>query len=801
MDTPQPGASSARPAAPAVRRGWSITGVVQGVGFRPTAYRVAADLGLTGRIANTSAGVRIELQGPPAAVARFRGNLEAQLPPLARIITVREEPLPTVAGEQELSIAASTQNSGAHSLIPVDVAPCPECVAELRNPGDRRYGHPFITCTNCGPRLSIITQVPYDRAQTTMADFPLCPACRQEYTDPTNRRYHAQPIACFECGPTLWWESAPPSCAGLTPLPGAHAPAPDHAPAPAPDRAHSARHALAAAKKALDAGQIVAVKGVGGFHLMVDARNQQAVARLRERKRRPAKPLALMVPTLQAARELLRLSPAAEAALTSPARPIVTAPAATGASIIAPAVAPGLSTLGVMLPSSPLHHLLVEYPVVATSGNISGEPVCYTNEAARAALGSIADGFVLHNRPIHIPVEDSVLVHERPVRRSRGYAPLPLPLPVRPGPGAGVVLAAGGEMKNTLALTDITDAGGVLVHLSAHVGEMGSLAAQAAWHTARRQLESIRGRTPQLVVCDAHPNYATSALAERQAADLGVPVQAVYHHHAHALALLAEHGVGPGAARGGAVVATLDGTGFGVDGSVWGGEVVHLGPGLLDFRRVDHLPVFGLVGGDRAVRFPWRCAVGVAQGWGVDLRGVELGPAAERDVVLRQLRRGVGVARCSSLGRLFDAVAALLGAGEQTYQAQAAIELEDLALRCGEADCRRRPAGSWAEAVQAVINGVVAGQPGELVARGFHRDAAWLVVAMLDRAAAAAGTEVVGVTGGCADNGLLLRYMRDFWERTGRAPLLEHESLPAGDGALAVGQAYAGVLAQGARGL
>lgn len=820
------------------RREYLLRGVVQGVGFRPHVANVAAGHQLTGLVGNDDRQVFIEAQGQPRVLASFLEELLATLPPLARVIAVTERELPTIE-EESFRIVASRHIAGVRTLIPPDVATCADCLAEMADPANRRHGYAFTTCTNCGPRLTIIEDLPYDRPMTTMRVFEMCPACRDEYADPTDRRFHAQPISCYDCGPQLWLvDSAsaglidPHKLAGPPPKPSA-LPEPDE-PVEAPRRATPAeqRAVITEAKRRLLAGQILAVKGVGGFHLMCNARDQAAVARLRERKRRSGKPFAVMVADASAASALAELTPAQLAVLTSPARPVLIAPMSP-AYDLATQVAPGLLDVGVMLPYTPIHTLLLEpgLALVATSGNLSEEPLCFTNRDALTRLAHLADGFLLHDRDIHVPVEDSVMLalatppiseasarspepspqvpepaEERPpasatirpavvpIRRSRGFAPLPVVLPSHTdGP---VVLAVGGELKNTFALAQED-----LVFVSAHVGDMGSLAAQTAFEASVAQLVGIHQREPEVVVCDLHPGYATTGWAERYvAAHPGVELLRVQHHYAHALSLLAEHGTqfGP------VVVAALDGTGYGTDGTIWGGEILTLGAGgtsLANWTRSWQVPTFSLVGGDRAIRHPWRVAQGLAHAWNLDISATEAtaaAPEAELRLVRSQLASGIGVIATSSAGRLFDAAAAMLGLClEATYEAHAAMALERAATEWVNApgldQIRRQPSPT----VFAVFAELLAHPERSVSERAwrFHQDLASAIAEHLATAAKAAQTTTVGITGGVMVNRIFASALIADLEVRGFV-VLTHRVVPPTDGGLSLGQAWAGRLSQ-----
>ncbi len=666
----------ARKQTGAIRRRYTVTGVVQGVGFRPFVHRIATELQLTGFVGNAAGAVFVEVQGERDAVAEFARRLVTHPPPLARIAAVAEE-TQSVEWSAGFTIVPSTDGGGGVTPIPPDVALCADCLRELFDPADRRHRHPFITCTNCGPRFTIITGLPYDRPATTMADFPMCAACAAEYADPTDRRFHAQPVCCPDCGPTLTFR------AGSTVAPPADP--------------------VAAARAALDAGLVVAVKGIGGYHLACDATSEPAVGTVRARKARGGKPFAVMVRDLAAARALAEIDDAEAAVLTSPARPVVLLRRRPCAAI-ADGVAPDNPWLGVVLPYTPVHHLLLGDggTLVMTSANRSDEPICFTEDDAAARLPALADAVLDHNRPIHVPCDDSVVRvvdgRELPIRRSRGYAPLPIDLG-RPGPS---VLAVGGELKNTFCLTD-----GTLAHCSAHVGDMGTLETLRAFERAVGQLTALRG-TPTRLAADLHPGYLTRAWAERNAGDR--PLDLVQHHHAHVVSLLAEHG-----RLGEPIVGVaFDGTGYGCapttwdpttgaptagdgttgDGTIWGGEILVLGRDSHRFTRAAHLAPVSLPGGDAAVRHPRRMALahlraaGIA--WDADLPPVAACTAAELRLLGSQLSSGTACVPTTSMGRLFDAVASLVGIRhESRYEAEAAMSLEYAALEYAAATGER----------------------------------------------------------------------------------------------------------------
>jgi hydrogenase maturation protein HypF len=787
-----------------------MCGVVQGVGFRPHVARTAATFAVTGWCGNDDESVFIEVQGTPAEVDAFADSVAADAPPLAHIVSVEWTELPPAAGEASFRIVPSERASGLPTLIPPDVAPCADCLAEMADPADRRYLYPFITCTNCGPRLSIIRDVPYDRPLTTLAAFPMCDACRAEYTDPTNRRYHAQPISCFDCGPRLWLQS-PADAASASHL---H-PASRAAGLPATHGGEVLGEwgdAIVRGRGILAGGGILAVKGIGGFTVMANARDHAAVDRLRRRKHRPHKPFAVMAPDVATTRSFADLSPTQERVLTSPQRPIVLAPMAAGYDLAA-GVAPGLGDVGVMLPSAPLHTLLVApgEVVIATSANISGEPLIYRNRDAARDLAPIVDAVLTHDRPIHVPVEDSVLMADgegaTPIRRSRGYAPLP----VRLGDGGGRVLAVGGELKNTFAMTR-----GGMAFLSAHIGDMGSLACQRAFERSVAQMSAMHREDVALVAADLHPGYATTAWAERYTEAHDLPLLQVQHHHAHALSLLAEHrAVGRRAA-----IAVFDGTGYGLDGNVWGGEILTFAADPMDWQRAWHLPPFALPGGDSAVQNPWKVAHAVLAAFTAhdDVPSLRAAASpAEVALVRSQLASGVGVVATTSAGRLFDAVAALLGVRHHvTYEAQAAMELERLARACSHEACAHVRFADVRELVGAIVDAIGGGaRPSHggssasgrrpdaaaradgvapaCLARQFHAGLAGIAVDALVASARTSGAEVAGLTGGVFQNRL---FTADCLARLADVglPVLVHRVVPANDGGLALGQALAGWL-------
>jgi hydrogenase maturation protein HypF len=764
----------------AVRHRLEVRGVVQGVGFRPYVHRLAVELGLSGHVGNDVRGVFVEVEGAPQAVSAFEARLVGGAPPLARVTGVTATAVP-VAGGPGFRIVAS-RPGGAASTAPVspDVAVCDDCLGELFDPADRRYRYPFVNCTGCGPRFTVTVRLPYDRPNTTMAGFPLCDRCAAEYHDPTDRRFHAQPLACPACGPTVWFEAA--RAGGRGPEAGGGRDATDAA--------------IAAAQGALAAGGVVAVKGLGGYHLACDATSPAAVALLRGRKGRAEKPFAVMARDLGVAARLARVRPAEARVLASPARPIVLLDGRPGT--LPDGVAPGAALVGVLLPYTPLHHLLLAAGpdvLVMTSGNLADEPIAHDDADARRRLRSLADGWLVHDRPIHVPCDDSVVRvvdgDELPIRRSRGYAPLPVDLPVEVPPG----LAVGGELKNTFCLAE-----GGRAWVSQHVGDMGSVESMATFERSIERSQAFHGVTPRCVAADLHPGYHTRAWAEPRAPVL------VQHHHAHAAALMAEHGVAPSER---VIAIVFDGTGHGADGAVWGGEV--LLARYEGYERVAHLGYVPLPGGDSAVRHPHRMALAhlwaAGLGWAADLPPVAATSPQEITALRRQLERGVACVPTSSMGRLFDAVASLVGLAQRvTYEAQAAMALEAAASAWAAGDDDGRPGYAFgdpdldpavvrgrgpvdvAPVLRAVVADVRAGRHPGAVALAFHRAVAALVVDVAGRVRERTGVSRVGLTGGVFQNRLLASATRRHLVEAG-FDVLVHRVVPPNDGGLALGQA------------
>jgi hydrogenase maturation protein HypF len=786
----------ARTAAPALeaspdrlRRRLVVRGVVQGVGFRPFVYVSAAELSLSGSVANDSSGVVIEIEGSPADMDEFARRLVERPPPLAMVESVEVSALP-VRGGTGFRIAESSNVGGTRTLASPDVATCADCIRELTDPADRRYRHPFITCTNCGPRFTIMTDLPYDRPATTMAGFDMCAACEAEYSDPADRRFHAQPIACPRCGPRLELVRREAG-AGAGP-------------------ARLGADALDEARRLLMAGAIVAVKGLGGYHLACDAGNDGAVARLRRRKRRGDKPFAVMARDLDTARQLVHIDRAEQTMLSGLRRPIVLLArrdgprAARTARRVSDAVAPGNPDLGVMLPYTPIHTLLFGLDgddpsldvLVMTSGNLAGEPIAYDDDDARRRLDQLADAWLRHDRPICVPCDDSVSRvvdgEELPIRRSRGYAPLPIALPAE----VPATLAVGADLKNTCCLAQ-----GGYAWLSQHIGDMDDLATLEAFTSTEQHLERLTGVAPVMLVADRHPGYRSAGWARAHSETR--PVRTVQHHHAHVAAVMAEHGL-DGSER--VIGISFDGTGYGDDGAVWGGEVL-----LADykgFRRFAHLGYVWLPGGDAAVQRPYRMALAhlaaAGIGWDEDLPSVDACPAPERDVLAHQLATGFGCVATSSAGRLFDAVASLAGVRHVVdYEAQAAIELEALArqaevtpgwypLPLGRRGDDGDPlVADPAPLIRAVVADVRAGAAPGTVGRRFHATLVEFAREVAATARASAGLETVALTGGVFQNALLLSATRRALRADGFAVLC-HRQVPPNDGGLALGQVLVG---------
>jgi hydrogenase maturation protein HypF len=748
--------------------GLKVYGVVQGVGFRPFIYQLARRFQLAGVVRNTSAAVEIEVEGAPAELRSFVQALQDEAPPAARIARV-ETKEGTLAGYRGFTIEPSLAQAGGYQLISPDLATCPACRDEIFDPANRRYRYPFTNCTNCGPRFTIIEDIPYDRPSTTMRNFVMCPQCQSEYDDPTNRRFHAQPNACPLCGPRL----------ELLDIRGERVPG-------------DPLHATAGL---LREGRIAAIKGLGGFLLACDATNEEAVATLRKRKRRPAKPFAVMLRDMAEVRDYCQASPDEETLLGSAASPIVLLKLKEAAGLAA-GVAPGLRYLGVMLPYTPLHHLMMSdtgLPLVMTSGNMSEEPIAQENAEALERLGSIADYFLVHNRPIAARYDDSVVMHEegpRLLRRARGYAPYPIPLAFQ----APAVLACGAELKSAFCLTRDNYA-----FLSQHIGDLENAETLANFENTIELYERLFRIQPRVLAHDLHPDYLSTRYARRRAEENpGLALFPVQHHHAHVASLLAEHGISEPV-----LGVALDGTGYGTDGAIWGGEFIRAD--LKGFTRLAHLEYLPLPGGDAATRSPYRTAAGYLYallGEGaltLDIPALRAIDPGELALLKIQVDRRVNAPLTSSCGRLFDAVAALIGRCERvTYEAQAAIDLEMVATGFHHYDGRRYlfPVDE-ANGVRrirlkalfsAILDDIGAGRSQAEIAARFHHSLAHAIGDMAVLLAKEQGLTSIAVSGGVFQNRLLARLVREALAPSGLR-VLNHALVPPNDGCIALGQA------------
>jgi hydrogenase maturation protein HypF len=754
-----------------------VRGAVQGVGFRPFVYKLSTELGLRGWVLNSAQGVLIEVEGPRPELQQFLLRLEKEKPPRA-VIQSLEFSFLHEAGYTGFEIRESSGHGGKTAFILPDIAVCRDCLADIEETGNRRHLYPFTNCTNCGPRFTIINSLPYDRANTSMKQFVMCADCEQEYHDPANRRFHAQPNACPNCGPQLaLWDEV--------------------------GKVLAERHdALRRAAAIIRDGQILAFKGVGGFQLMVDARNEESVRRLRERKNREEKPFALMYPSLNDARADCQVNDLEARLLAAPESPIVLLQRRDGTGTLAPSIAPGNPNLGVVLPSSPLHHLLMRelgFPIVATSGNLSHEPICIDETEALTRLGGIANVFLVHNRPIVRPVDDSVarivLDRQMLLRRARGYAPLP----VHVNQDLPAILAVGPHLKNTIALGI-----GREVFISQHVGDLETSEAWSTFRRAAGDLQHLYEFRPDLVACDLHGEYLSTKFARA----LGPPVQAVQHHYAHVLSCMAENEL-----QGPVLGVAWDGTGLGPDGTIWGGEFL-----LVDdsrerssaeaaYVRFAHLRSFPLPGGEAAVKQPRRAALGLL--W--EIFGEQLFErentlplrrqfSREELTMIRQmLANHVNAPVTSSAGRLFDAVAALLGLRPRsTYEGQAAMELEFAAepgvdtrffFKLTE---RREVIVDWQPMILRLLDGLARGEAVGRLAAAFHNTMAEIIVAV----AKSISVEQVALTGGCFQNRYLLeRAVRRLREEQFRP--CWHQRVPPNDGGIALGQVIGAARAAG----
>lgn len=780
------------------RRRYVVTGQVQGVGFRPFVYRSARVCGLTGRVGNAPEGVIIEAQGEGSSLDAFERLFGTDAPPLARIVSFRIDPVPVIPGEDSFVIAASVggDHHGHAVRVSPDVATCDLCLADMLDPGNRRYGYAFVNCTDCGPRYTITRSIPYDRPFTSMGCFPLCEDCRREYEDPLDRRFHAQPNACPVCGPEIWLETADGVVRG-----GA---------------------SVVALLEALAGGRIAAIKGLGGFHLACDALDPAAVRELRRRKNRPHKALAVMVADIGAARRVARVSREAEAALTSPRRPVVICPRLPGKL---PAIlAPDTADIGLMLPCTPLHHLLFHpeasggrpdlapKALVMTSGNAGGDPICLGNREARKRLDGIADVFLFHNRDILVRVDDSVLApgagasfpdNEREdgarpailIRRARGFAPEPLGLPALPGGAENppCVFAAGAQLKHTFCLTR-----GAEAFVSQHIGDLERPAALDFFTETLRHLSGLLEVEPAVVVRDLHPDYPSSRIAEEFGRARGLPVLTLQHHVAHVFAVLAEHASAFGSP---ALGLALDGSGLGEDGAIWGGELLWVDAATARHRRLGRLTPFFLPGGEAAVREPWRTAEGLWRLAGLPAeadRPWSRAFGAAVPLVGEMLNRGIRCLSTTSCGRLFDAVAALCGlCFAVTYEGQAALLLEGAQDRADSgaypASVREAEDADLLELDSRVLFRAAAedrlrGVSPARVARRFHRGLSEGLADWALAGAEATGTRAVVLAGGVMNNRTLAAELPAALRARGLTPLMAR-AFPPGDGGIALGQA------------
>jgi hydrogenase maturation protein HypF len=756
-----------------------VNGVVQGVGYRPFVYRLAQRYSLSGWVRNTSAGVDIIVEGETGALHNFIDDLNRCAPPLAHIDDIKVRTA-TANGFTRFEIQESAAVPGGFQPVSPDVALCAQCERELFDPTDRRYLYPFINCTHCGPRFTIIRALPYDRPATSMATFALCADCQVEYTDPSDRRFHAQPVACPQCGPQVWLETKG-------------------------EQVSERLAALLGARRLLREGSIIAIKGLGGFHLACDATNAKAVAELRRRKGRAGKPFALMAADINVIETLCKVNEAERALLMGREKPIVilkrhtTNHKRSAAIRVADEVAPNVDTLGLMLPYTPLHHLLLNQTdptlaaepaprlLVMTSGNLSEEPIITDNEAAQLKLASIADAFLLHNREIDQHCDDSVMriVCKKPLhlRRARGYAPYPVTLPFN----AHQLLAVGGELKNTFCLTRERYA-----FLSQHIGDMENVETLAAFERSQTHLQSLFGVRPEAIVHDLHPGYLTTRWARRQ----NLPLIGVQHHHAHIAACTAENGL---TGERPVIGLAFDGTGYGTDGTIWGGEV--LIADYKSFQRFAHLEPLPLPGGDAAIRQPWRAAVGYATGLGLSVSAMSLLKDIDLQamfVVEAQIQKGINAPLTSSMGRLFDVVAALAGGHTSvSYEAQAAIEMEEASHQFISEVSPYYIYWDEVNGVQVIrvhyciseiITDVQLGRSLGYIGARFHLTLVEMAAALCREARQQLGLNQVALSGGVWQNTLLLSLTIEALREQG-FEVFTHHLTPANDGGLALGQA------------
>jgi hydrogenase maturation protein HypF len=746
----------------------SVKGVVQGVGFRPFVYQLAQKHTLNGWVANTSEDVKIEVEGDPAKIESFIHDLRTKAPPLSHIENITSTP-GTPAGYDKFEIRNSIAEAGKYQLISPDIATCPQCLREIFDPFDRRYRYPFTNCTNCGPRFTIIEDIPYDRTRTTMRNFTMCPECQAEYEDPNNRRFHAQPNACPVCGPTVTLTDAngePINCWETDTI----------------------RWSSGLVKE----GKILAVKGLGGFLLACDATNEAAVNALRERKRRPAKPFAVMMASLPEARKHCEITDEEAKLLASPGAPIVLVKWKPE-SKICKAVAPGLKHLGIMLAYTPLHHFLTRdtgRPLVMTSGNLSEEPIAKDNDEALRRLGGIADYFLMHNRDIYARYDDSVALYEagspRIVRRARGYAPFPIKLPYQ----SRKILACGAEEKNTFCLARDNYA-----FISQHIGDMENMETMEHYVNTLGLYQKLFKITPEIIACDMHPEYLPTKYAKELAAKRGLKPVPVQHHHAHIAACMADNGI-----TDKVIGVALDGTGYGTDGKIWGGEF--LVADYQGFERLAHLEYLPLAGGAQAIKKPYRTAAGYLQSLGIPLDSalplMQYISDEELSIIRGQVTQNFNAPPTSSMGRLFDAVAALTGLrGVIDYEAQAAIDLESCAAAApGETAVypfTLAPRDGVTiiklyDTFAAIIKDIHAKIGKETIAARFHNTIAALVVDVCRDISAQTGLKKAALSGGVFQNRLLFRKSVNLLTEAG-FQVYTHRQVPCNDGGISLGQA------------
>lgn len=753
---------------------YRIRGLVQGVGFRPFVWRLAEKHGIAGSVRNDGDGVEIDAWASTDRFDQFIVELRDKAPPLARIDSISSEELSGSAPSTAFEIVESVTGAVSTGVVP-DAATCPDCLAEIRDPKNRHFGYAFTNCSHCGPRLSILRAIPYDRANTSIAAFPMCDACRAEYEDPGNRRFHAEPTACPDCGPRLWLEDRNGPIACIDPLEEAAC--------------------------RIGQGQIAAIKGIGGFHLACNALNEAAVAELRRRKRRPIKPLALMATNLDEIRRYCRVSAAEEAELLSAAAPIVLLEC-HGAPL-APSIAPGQDRLGFMLPYTPLHHLLlaaVNGPLVMTSGNLSDEPQATDNDDARTRLAEVADIWLMHDREIVNRLDDSVVRMDAPggqiLRRARGFAPAPLVLP-KAFLNAPPVLAMGGELKSTFCL--LKDGQAIL---SQHLGDLEEAATHEDYRRTLALYRQMFRFDPEVIAVDCHPDYLSTQWGEALARETGARIVSVQHHHAHLAACLADNGLAPGEERSLGLI--LDGLGLGMDGSIWGGEIL-LG-GYVGFERKGHFLPIAMPGGAKAAREPWRNLVAhLTAAFGPDyLSSVRSGPLAEAlrakqlTVLDRMIAAGLNAPLSSSAGRLFDAVAAALGIcfDVQDYEGQAGSMLECLArpFIASEApypivvQAGKPTVISWAPLWQRLLEDLAKGVETGRIAARFHLALIQGLTEVLAKIGMASGVNRIALSGGVLQNQILHEGLARRLDARG-FQVLSHRSVPANDGGVALGQA------------